>query len=313
MLSAVVVYLAMYWRLKGSFHEGQARKWEVRFREEARRGLELDEALKVALAEAQHAVGALSTCQQEQTACCVARGPTIMPWIRAQGQENGTKFKKQQQQQQQQQQEVKVEAQEIGDAHPGHAYEFAGATIAPTSYSTDPKTCPSSVEPSSFPPSSGAATAMRLSNCLLHLHAGPGPCTNEALNQLTGCVGHVLTSSELVLKDVLRQVGGEGGSVDGVNVVPCLSVRVFHRSPLISFFTSHLPCPLFYPQSMNIVGKAQGFYDTVEASIDGAVAMAAGHVDGWMDVLARGLEVIDEEEKEVEVVETMAAAVFEVE
>ena len=88
-LSAVVVLLAITWRLKGSFHEGQAGKWEARFREEARWGLELDEALKVALAQAQQAVSALSTCQQEQAVCCVTRGPTVMPWIRAQGQGQG--------------------------------------------------------------------------------------------------------------------------------------------------------------------------------------------------------------------------------
>ena len=205
-LSAVVVYLAMYWRLKGTYHEGKAGVWETRFRDEARRGLELDEALKVALAQAQQAVSALSTCQQEQAVCCVTREPTMMPWIRAQ--ENGTKTK----QQQQQQQQGEVEKPEMGGEHRGHVNEFAGATAAPpsssssSSYSTHPQTCPPS-----FPPSSGAATAMRLSNCLLHLKAGPGPCTVEAMNHLTGCVGHVLTSSELVLKDVFRQVRREGG------------------------------------------------------------------------------------------------------
>ena len=209
-LSAVVVYLAVYWRLKGTYHEGKAGVWEARFREEARRGLELDEALKVALAQAQQAVSALSTCQQEQAVCCVTRGPTVMPWIRAQGRENGTKTKQQRQQQQQQQQEG-----ELGVKHQGHVNEYAGATAAPPSYSTHPQTCPPSAEPSSFPPSSGAATAMKLSNCLLHLEAGPGPCTVEALNHLTGCVGHVLTSSELVLKDVFRQVRREGGKEGG--------------------------------------------------------------------------------------------------
>lgn len=59
-----------------------------------------------------------------------------------------------------------------------------------------------------------------------------------------------------------------------------------------------------------MVGKAQGLYDTVEASFDGAVAMAAGHVDGWLDVLARGLEVIDKEDNKVEVIEAVAAAEF---
>ena len=210
-LSAVVVLLAITWRLKGSFHEGQAGKWEARFREEARRGVELDGALKVALAQAQQAVSALSTCQQEQAVCCVTRGPTVMPWIRAQGQgqeqENGIKTK----QGQQVQQQGEVEKQ----AHPGHVNEYAGATAAPPTYSTHSQTCPPSAEPSSFPPSSGAATAMRLSTCLLHLEAGPGPCTTEALNHLTGCVGHVLTSSELVLGDVFRQVRREGGREGG--------------------------------------------------------------------------------------------------
>jgi hypothetical protein len=61
---------------------------------------------------------------------------------------------------------------------------------------------------------------------------------------------------------------------------------------------------------MGIMDMAQGFYDSVEASFDDAVAMAAGHVDGWMDALAKGLEIIEEEEKEEEVVEAVLSAVL---
>ena len=73
---------------------------------------------------------------------------------------------------------------------------------------------------------------MRLSTCPLHLEAGPGPCTTEALNHLTGCVGHVLTSSELVLKDVFRQVrregerGKEGEREGGREDVDCWFLRI---------------------------------------------------------------------------------------
>lgn len=92
---------------------------------------------------------------------------------------------------------------------------------------------------------------MHLSNCLLQLHAGPGPCTTDALNQLTGCVGHVLTSSELVLKDVLRQVGLRGGSVDGLLTasvgVILIAVCFIHRSPpRSSFFPFLLYCTFVF-------------------------------------------------------------------
>jgi len=61
---------------------------------------------------------------------------------------------------------------------------------------------------------------------------------------------------------------------------------------------------------MGIMGMAQGFYDSVEGLVDEAAAMAAGHVDGWMDALTKGLEVIEEEEKEKEVFEGVLAAVL---
>jgi len=61
---------------------------------------------------------------------------------------------------------------------------------------------------------------------------------------------------------------------------------------------------------MGIMGMAQGLYDSVEGFVDEAAAIAAGHVDGWMAALAKGLEVIEEEEKEEEVVEGVLAAVW---
>ena len=79
------------------------------------------------------------------------------------------------------------------------------------------------------------------------------------------------------------------------------SLIIFPLSPSLP----HLP-----RQGMGIMGMAQVFYDSVEASFDDAVAMAAGHVDGWMDALAKGLEVIEEKEKEEEVVEAVFAAVL---
>lgn len=205
--SAVIMYLAVYWRLKGSFYEGQAGKWEARYREQVDKGRTMEAALKTALAEAMQARDGLALCQEEQASCCLTRGPTPMPAMPANPtgakNESGTL-----------ESGTSSPANERRGGRSGrkgaHSHPISNPDPSFTSVGSPPRPEPSVVPPTprrpSFLPPGGSSPTPHLSRCLLHLDVNQSPCTAEALQHLTGCVGHVLTSSELVLKEALKQV-----------------------------------------------------------------------------------------------------------
>ncbi len=195
LLSAVVVYLAMYWRLRGTYMEGQAAKWEARYHEEVQRGAEANLALKAAEDQAMATLTALYTCQEEQSKCCVAKSPTHMPPY--QGSENATKRGK-----------GKVEDEATTESAVVHVPSLNQKTRDLAGAAAGHRAPSSSSSPSSsrhLECDMGEPLTI-LDNCILHLEAGP--CTTEALLQVSGCVGNILTSSEEVLKDMLRHTLG---------------------------------------------------------------------------------------------------------